>query len=151
MLLDKLRKLCNVIWPNHTKSLALKQQCYSYFYRTQRDYIVHEQSLVKILILRTCYDSHFQYCSYSGLYRPQIWMMRLLFQLLHHFFQQIAPLTQLSSVCSCISALHEPLHFSAIKNSKLIHWGFISLSMWSNVQAFCHLPVSPVQTNKGVH
>lgn len=111
------------------KSLALQQQCYSYFYRTQGDYIVDEQNLLKMLILHTCYECHFQYCSYSGLDRPQIWMMLLLHQLLHHFLQQIAPLTRLSSVCSCISALHEPLHFSAIKHPKLFHWKFMSLSM----------------------
>lgn len=100
---------------------------------------------LKILTVHTCYECQ------SRLYRPQIWMMLMFLQLPRHFLQQTAPLSRLSAACSCTSALRELLHFSASKNTKSC-WRGMSLITWCNLpSSLCHLPVSPVGTNKGVH
>lgn len=84
---------------------------------------------LKILILHTCYEYH------SRLYAFRIWTMLLFRRSFLHFPQQTALLCQLSSACSCMSALHEPLHFSASKKTKVnsVNLSHLSLTMWCSL------------------
>lgn len=80
---------------------------------------------LKILILHTCYEYH------SRLYALRSRTMLLFRRLFLHFPQQTALLRQLSSACSCMSALREPLHFSASKKTNVDLKGHVTYNvMW---------------------
>lgn len=99
---------------------------------------------LKILILHTYYEYH------SRLYALRIRTMLLFHRMFLHFPQQTAPLCQLSSACSCMSALREPLHFSARKKTKVEHL-LVTYNVCDVLSLLCHSPASPVRTERAVH